>query len=101
MLAGASGGVAGWPGMRSVPAWISRDSAENVSAIEVWASEISAIEIEECYSTICEHTDTISSGGPDRQGDFGQRGGGRPERAAGSRGSPARRPGAGRAAGRQ
>src|SRR6266851_2767162 len=33
MLAGTSGGVPGCPGVRSVPAWISRDSAENASAI--------------------------------------------------------------------
>ncbi len=28
MLAGTSGGVAGWAAVRSVPAWISLDSAE-------------------------------------------------------------------------
>src|SRR6266571_4454883 len=75
MLAGTRGGVAGWPGARSVPAWISRDSAENTSVIGA----------EKCYSTICEHTGTISSGRADRQGNFGQRGGGRPRRAARSR----------------
>src|SRR5437764_113514 len=91
MLAGARGGVAGRPAVRSVPAWISRDSAENTSAMDA----------EKCYSTICEHTGTISPGRADRQGDFGQRGGGRPRRAARSRGSAARGPRAGRAARRQ
>src|SRR5947199_403510 len=91
MLAGARGGVAGRPAVRSVPAWISRDSAENTSAMDA----------EKCYSTICEHTGTISPGRPDRQGDFGQRGGGRPRRAARSRGPATRGPRAGRAAGRQ
>jgi hypothetical protein len=30
MLAGTSGGVAGWAAMRAVPAWISLDSAEKL-----------------------------------------------------------------------
>src|ERR1700736_157830 len=99
MLAGASGGVAGRPGVRSVPAWISRDSAENAFVISL--SPSLACRPSKCYSTYYEYTGTIYPTRPDRQGDIGQRGGGRPQRPADSRGPPAPGPRAGGPAGRQ
>src|SRR6185437_1452833 len=99
MLAGTRGGVAGSPGTRAVPAWISSDSAENGPG--PGSGIRSAIGADKCYSTMYEHTGTISPGRPDRQGDIGQRGSRHPGRAAGPRRSAAAGPRAGRPARRQ